>query len=53
MCLYINCCGISSPLFSCFINFFSFVESRTHRKEEPDDPELADDEDIQMEYSSD
>jgi hypothetical protein len=35
------------------LSTFSALKAPEHSEEEPDDPELAVDEDIQMEYSSD
>jgi hypothetical protein len=51
-CLYFNLCGISSPLVSDSFNFFSY-EDLENTEEKPEDPEPADEGDIQMEYSSD
>jgi len=37
--VYINCCGNSSPLASCSINFFSCEDSR-NTEEDPDDQQM-------------
>jgi hypothetical protein len=42
----INCCGNSSPLASCCINFFTCEDFRD-TEEDPDDPEPADEGNIQ------
>jgi len=46
VCMYISCYGISLPLVSCSISFFSYEDPRKHRT---DDPEPANEGDIQVE----
>jgi hypothetical protein len=45
--MYINCYGISLPLVSCSITFFSYEDPR--KQYDPDDPEPTNEGDIQME----
>jgi len=50
--MYMNCNGIFCPLSVYSINFFSYDDSR-NTEEDLDDPQPADEWDIQMECSSD
>jgi hypothetical protein len=50
--LYIKCCGISCPLVSYSVNFFSYKDSE-NTEEDSDDPKPTDKGHVQMEYSSD
>ena len=50
--LYINLFGISWPRVSHSINLFSY-ETPKNTEEDPDDPESADEGNIQMKYSLD